>query len=87
MSTICCGAGFHAPDELWEKAGYVCFQDGHLALVIVAVSLAIGFVGFVTIFEFVFVDSNPLSPGHEGRSSGRALVLMLFWKVRYCVCD
>lgn len=85
LSTVSCGADFIAPDRMWAYAGFVCFTGGHLAVVIIALVLAVVFAAFVAIFAFVFVDSNPLSPGLEGLSSGRAAVLMLFWKVRATV--
>ena len=81
LSTVSCGGHFEAPDHMWERAGYVCYSGGHLALVVIAIILAAGFAAFVAVFAFVFVDSNPLSPGLDGRSSGRAAVLMLLWKV------
>jgi hypothetical protein len=81
LSTINCGGDFEVPDGFWAHYGFECFSGSHLTLVVIAVTLAIGFVCFVSVFAFVFVNSNPLSPGLEGQSSGRAAVLMLFWKV------
>jgi hypothetical protein len=82
LSTVSCGGDFEAPDGLWSRLGIECFAGSHLTIVVVAIALAVGFAAFVAVFAFVFVDSNPLSPGLEGQSSGRYAVLMLLWKVR-----
>jgi hypothetical protein len=86
LSTLNCGGDFNVPDGFWAHFNFECFAGSHLALTIIGVSLAVGFVCFVAVFMFVFVNSNPLSPGLEGQSSGRANVLMLLWKVHWRIC-
>ena len=82
MGTASCGAVDAPPDSYWAEAGFVCFAGAHLAVVVVATALAAAFAAVVGVFAFVFVDSNPLSPGLRGTSSGRAALAMLLWKVR-----
>ena len=82
LSSINCKGNFAAPDQLWMRAGYVCFSGSHLLLVVLAVMLALGFAALAAVFSFVFVDSNPLSPDLYGTASGRAALDMLIWKVR-----
>jgi len=43
---------------------------------------SIVFLALVCVYAFIFIDSNPLSPGNDGCTSGHAAVLMLLWKVR-----
>lgn len=82
VSTISCSHHEHfVPDEYWLEMGYECFAGAHLAILIVAYLLAFAFAIFVGVFTFVFVDSNPLSPGLKGASSGRSALYMLLWKV------
>ena len=83
LSTASCNtrALHNAPDWYWTALGFTCFSGGHLAIVLIALVLALGFALVVGIFTFVFVDSNPLSPGLLGASSGRSSLVMLLWKV------
>ena len=84
LSVLSCGntKGF-APDVFWASLGYQCFAGGHLAFVVVSLFFAALFLTIVSVYAFIFIDSNPLSPGYDGCTSGHAAVFMLLWKVRF----
>lgn len=83
LTTINCSqVKYFVPDTYWLALGFECFAGTHLVIVIISLVLAFAFAIFVGVFTFVFVDSNPLSTGHKGASSGRSALLMLLWKAR-----
>ena len=71
-----------APDAFWPRMGFQCFVGGHAVYAAFALTLASLFVACMAIFVLVFVETHPLLPGLHGRTSGRAGLIMLLWKVR-----
>lgn len=80
LSVLSCGSEYDPPDKFWSSLGYSCFAGGHLAFVVVSLLCASAFLALVGIYAFIFIDSNPLSPGYDGCSSGHAALLTLLWK-------
>ena len=78
LSVFTCGLDEDA--NYWSDAGYTCYAGGHLALAVIAGTLAAVFLALATLFTSVVFDSNPLSTSLSAKAHGRADLLLLLLK-------
>ena len=57
---------------MWTATGYTCYAGAHLALTVVASTLAALLVALCATYVLVFYDSHPLSSSLQAKRTGRA---------------